>query len=83
MTYPLFRRCPHTTVLYVGEDLLDETGDHCCAAKMGGEPGPTGRANLFDTKSKWRASVPKYTKIYVGKHAFYLSRHEKQNYKIP
>jgi hypothetical protein len=51
-------------VLYVGEVLEDETDDHYCAAKMGGEPRPTGRANLFDTKcneKRGRASVPKYT----------------------
>jgi hypothetical protein len=75
MASPLFRRCLHTAVLYVGEDLLDETDDHCCAAKMGGEPGPTGRANLFDMKSNKKkrrhASVPKYTKINIGKHEFY------------
>jgi hypothetical protein len=45
--------CLHATILHVGEDLEDEIDDHCCAAKMGGEPGPTGRANLFDTRKTY------------------------------
>ena len=35
--------CPHWEI---GKDDFDDHSE----AKMGGEPGPTGRANLFDTR---------------------------------
>lgn len=33
--------------MFVGEESEEEFDDHLCAAKMGGEPCPTGRAILF------------------------------------
>jgi hypothetical protein len=48
------RRYEFTHHLALWEELEDENDDHCCAAKMGGEPGPTGRAILFDTRNNKR-----------------------------
>jgi hypothetical protein len=45
------RRYEFTHHLALWEELEDKNDDHCCAAKMEGEPDPTGRAILFDTRN--------------------------------
>ncbi len=52
--------------MFVGEESEEELDDHLCAAKIGGEPCPTGRAILFGEEKKFNFFLSKHAASHSG-----------------